>query len=28
VSSDLLDTLALVEEGGEGDWGMARDHYY
>jgi DNA helicase-2/ATP-dependent DNA helicase PcrA len=28
VSSDLLDTLALVEEGGQEDWGMARDPYY
>ncbi|HWV45160.1 MAG TPA: ATP-dependent helicase [Nitrospira sp.] len=28
VSSDLLDTLALVEEGGREDWGMARDPYY
>jgi DNA helicase-2/ATP-dependent DNA helicase PcrA len=27
VSSDLLDTLALVEEGGREDWGMARDPY-
>lgn len=27
VSSDLLDTLALVEEGGRGDWG-GRDSYY
>lgn len=26
VPSDLLDTLALVEEE-EGNWGMARDHY-
>jgi DNA helicase II / ATP-dependent DNA helicase PcrA len=28
VSSDLLDQLALVEEGGREDWGMARDPYY
>jgi ATP-dependent DNA helicase UvrD/PcrA len=27
VSSDLLDTLALVEEGGRGDWGT-RDPYF
>ena len=28
VSSDLLDTLALVEEGGRGDWHVPRDSYY
>ena len=28
VSSDLLETLALIEEGGAEDWGMARDPYY
>jgi DNA helicase-2/ATP-dependent DNA helicase PcrA len=28
VSSDLLDTLALVEEGGREGWGMAPDSYY
>jgi len=28
VSSDLLDTLALVEEGGREGWGMAPDPYY
>jgi DNA helicase-2/ATP-dependent DNA helicase PcrA len=27
VSSDLLDTLALIEEGEREDWGMARDPY-
>lgn len=28
VSSDLLETLALVEEGGRDGWGMAQDSYY
>jgi len=28
VSSDLLDTLALVEEGGREDWGIEREPYY
>lgn len=28
VSSDLFDTVALVEEGGRGNWGSYRDHDY
>lgn len=28
VSSDLLDTLALIEEGGQGDWRAGRDPFY
>lgn len=28
VSSDLFDTVALVEEGGRGEWGRSHDPYY
>ena len=28
VSSELLDTLALVEEGGRSDWQVPRDPYF
>lgn len=28
VSSDLLDQVALVEEGGRGEWGRSHDSYY
>jgi DNA helicase-2/ATP-dependent DNA helicase PcrA len=28
VSSDLLDQVALVEEGGRGEWGRSHDPYY
>ena len=28
VSSDLFDTVALVEEGGRGEWGQSHDPYY
>ena len=28
VSPDLFDTVALVEEGGRGDWGRSHDPYY